>query len=65
VVVEDSAGIAARLDAAMEAAVGAYRDPWQERDVTPGQFRTALPLLDLPRVPVRESLAAAPTQSPR
>jgi nitrite reductase (NADH) large subunit len=46
VVVEDSDGIAADLDAAMAESVAAYRDPWLERQepVTPGQFRTALPL---------------------
>lgn len=55
VVVSDSEGIAARLDAAMQASVEAYRDPWLEGEnpVTPGQFRTALPLIVLPRVPVR------------
>ncbi|MCP2242683.1 nitrite reductase large subunit NirB [Lentzea aerocolonigenes] len=55
VVVSDSEGIAARLDAAMQASVAAYRDPWLEGEnpVTPGQFRTALPLIVLPRVPVR------------
>ena len=55
VVVDDSDGIAARLDDAMRASVAAYRDPWQEGEnpVTSGQFRTALPLVDLPRVPVR------------
>ncbi|MEU8285430.1 nitrite reductase large subunit NirB [Micromonospora sp. NPDC048905] len=56
VVVDDSDGIAARLDAAMAASVAAYRDPWLERrdPVTPGQFRTSLPLAVLPQVPVRE-----------
>jgi nitrite reductase (NADH) large subunit len=46
VVVEDSDGIAADLDAAIATSVAAYRDPWLERrePVTPGQFRTALPL---------------------
>jgi nitrite reductase (NADH) large subunit len=46
---------AARLDAAMEAAVGWYRDPWKEGadPAEPGQFRTALPLVALPQVPVR------------
>jgi nitrite reductase (NADH) large subunit len=46
VVVEDGDGIAADLDAAMAESVAAYRDPWLERQepVTPGQFRTALPL---------------------
>ncbi|MEV1018384.1 nitrite reductase large subunit NirB [Micromonospora sp. NPDC049801] len=54
VVVDDSDGIAARLDATMDAAVAAYRDPWLERrdPVTPGQFRTSLPLAVLPQVPV-------------
>jgi nitrite reductase (NADH) large subunit len=55
VVVDDSDGIAARLDAAVAEAVAAYRDPWQEGadPVTPGQFRPSLPLLELPRVPVQ------------
>jgi nitrite reductase (NADH) large subunit len=52
VVVDDSEGIAARLDAAMQASVDAYRDPWQERDITPGQFRPALP-----QVPAQEQSA--------
>ncbi|MEU8327846.1 nitrite reductase large subunit NirB [Micromonospora sp. NPDC048839] len=58
VVVDDSDGIAARLDAAMAASVAAYRDPWLERrePVTPGQFRTSLPLTVLPQVPVREAV---------
>ncbi|MGW3893210.1 nitrite reductase large subunit NirB [Micromonospora chokoriensis] len=53
VVVDDSDGIAARLDATMDASVAAYRDPWLERrdPVTPGQFRTSLPLAVLPQVP--------------
>jgi nitrite reductase (NADH) large subunit len=53
--VDDVDGIAARLDAAMDATVAAYRDPWKERTepVTPGQFRTSLPLTVLPQVPVR------------
>jgi nitrite reductase (NADH) large subunit len=55
VVVDDADGIAADLDAAMDASVAAYRDPWKERaePVTPGQFRTSLPLVVLPQVPVR------------
>jgi nitrite reductase (NADH) large subunit len=55
IVVDDAEGIAADLDAAMDASVAAYRDPWQERaePVTPGQFRTSLPLTVLPQVPVR------------
>jgi nitrite reductase (NADH) large subunit len=52
-IVDDADGIAAALDAAMDASVAAYRDPWKERDVTPGQFRTSLPLTVLPQVPVR------------
>jgi nitrite reductase (NADH) large subunit len=52
VVVDDSEGIAARLDADMQKAVAAYVDPWNEgaEPVTPGQFRTALPLTALPQV---------------
>ncbi len=55
VILEDSEGIASRLDAAMQASVDAYADPWSERDdpLTPGQFRTSLPLTVLPQVPVR------------
>ncbi|MEU4564197.1 nitrite reductase large subunit NirB [Actinoplanes sp. NPDC023936] len=55
IVVEDSDGIAAALDAAVEEAVQAYKDPWKERaePATPGQFRTSLPLTVLPQVPVR------------
>ncbi|GAA2188356.1 nitrite reductase large subunit NirB [Micromonospora lupini] len=58
VVVDDSDGMAERLDAAMAASVAAYRDPWLERrdPVTPGQFRTSLPLAVLPQVPVREAV---------
>jgi nitrite reductase (NADH) large subunit len=55
VVVDDAEGIAADLDAAMEKSVGAYRDPWLDgrTPVTEGQFRSSLPLLPLPQVPVR------------
>jgi nitrite reductase (NADH) large subunit len=55
VVVDDAEGIAADLDAAMQASVDSYVDPWTERDgpLTPGQFRTSLPLTALPQVPVR------------
>jgi len=40
VVVQDSERIGARLDAAMQASVDAYQDPWQESGspVTAGQF---------------------------
>ena len=56
VIVEDSEGLGAGLDERMEAAVGAYRDPWTEgaEPAGPGQFRTALPLIPLPLVPIRE-----------
>jgi nitrite reductase (NADH) large subunit len=52
VVVDDAEGLAERLDAEMQKAVEAYVDPWQERadPVTPGQFRTSLPLTVLPQV---------------
>jgi nitrite reductase (NADH) large subunit len=55
VVVDDSEGIAADLDRRMQKSVDSYRDPWQEgRDpVEAGQFRTSLPLIALPRVPIR------------
>ena len=55
VVVDDSEGIAERLDAEMQKTVDAYRDPWKEgaNPVTPGQFRSSLPLTVLPQVPVR------------
>jgi nitrite reductase (NADH) large subunit len=55
VVVDDADGIATQLDANMQKSVDAYRDPWQDgRDpVTEGQFRTSLPMLPLPQVPVR------------
>jgi nitrite reductase (NADH) large subunit len=47
VVVDDSEGIAERLDAAMQASIDAYADPWLEgrEPVTPGQFRPSLPLV--------------------
>jgi nitrite reductase (NADH) large subunit len=50
-IVDDADGIAAALDAAMDASVAAYADPWKENAL--GQFRTALPLTVLPQVPVR------------
>jgi nitrite reductase (NADH) large subunit len=55
VVVDDAEGLAAELDAAMARSVAAYRDPWQDgkEPVTEGQFRSSLPLLPLPQVPVR------------
>ncbi|MDQ0674121.1 nitrite reductase (NADH) large subunit [Pseudarthrobacter siccitolerans] len=55
VIVADSEGLAARLDAAMQDSVDSYEDPWTERGdaMTPGQFRTSLPLTVLPQVPVQ------------
>nr|WP_294692882.1 nitrite reductase large subunit NirB [uncultured Friedmanniella sp.] len=53
VVVDDAEGIADRLDAAVQDHADRHVDPWtQGKDpVTPGQFRTALPLEVLPHVP--------------
>ncbi|MDQ2792086.1 MAG: nitrite reductase large subunit NirB, partial [Actinomycetota bacterium] len=55
IVVEDRDGIAGQLDEAMQHSVDSYRDPWQEhrQPATEGQFRDALPLVELPKVPVR------------
>ncbi|WP_432492966.1 nitrite reductase large subunit NirB [Kineococcus auxinigenes] len=56
VLVDDSDGLAAGLDERMKATVDNYRDPWHEEGehpATPGQFRTSLPLVDLPLVPDR------------
>jgi nitrite reductase (NADH) large subunit len=46
VVVEDSDGIAAALDAAMEAATASVRDPWLEREApkTENQFAAPIPV---------------------
>ncbi|WP_460358848.1 nitrite reductase large subunit NirB [Mycobacterium sp. ZZG] len=55
VVVDDAEGLAEGLDARMQKSVDAYRDPWQDgrEPVSAGQFRSSLPLLPLPQVPVR------------
>lgn len=47
IVVEDSDGIAARLDTTIEASIAAYVDPWEEArtPVTANQFRTTLPVI--------------------
>src|SRR6478609_779975 len=47
VVVEDSEGIAERLDQAMQRSVDAYFDPWQEgtTPATPNQFAELLPIV--------------------
>lgn len=48
VVVDDAEGLAERLDAAMQASVDAYVDPWLEAEtpVTPNQFVSALPMVN-------------------
>jgi nitrite reductase (NADH) large subunit len=53
VVVDDSEGIADRLDAAVAEHADRYVDPWTQGadPVTPGQFRPSLPLEVLPQVP--------------
>ncbi|WP_375425167.1 nitrite reductase large subunit NirB [uncultured Friedmanniella sp.] len=53
VVVEDRDGIAARLDAEVQLHADTHVDPWTQgrEPMTPGQFRTALPLEVLPHVP--------------
>jgi nitrite reductase (NADH) large subunit len=53
VVVDDAEGIAERLDAAVRTHAENYVDPWTQGTdpITPGQFRTSLPLEPLPRVP--------------
>jgi nitrite reductase (NADH) large subunit len=47
VVIDDSEGIDAALDAAMQRSVDAYRDPWQEAitPATANQFRMSLPIV--------------------
>ncbi len=56
VLLEDSEGICADLDAGIQQSIDAYTDPWGQdagEPATPGQFRPALPLVELPKVPVR------------
>jgi nitrite reductase (NADH) large subunit len=56
VLLEDSEGIVADLDAGMQRSIDAYVDPWGQdgrSPATPGQFRPSLPLVELPKVPVR------------
>jgi nitrite reductase (NADH) large subunit len=47
VVIDDSEGIASRLDADLQRSVDAYQDPWREAaaPVTPNQFRATLPIV--------------------
>jgi nitrite reductase (NADH) large subunit len=53
--IEDAEGIVPGLEKRMQTSVDGYRDPWQERSAprSPAQFTPSLPLLPLPRVPVR------------
>ncbi|OBB87625.1 nitrite reductase large subunit [Mycobacterium colombiense] len=55
IVVDDSVGLAAELDARMQKSIDSYRDPWSEsrNPVEPNQFRPSLPLIPLPQVPAR------------
>jgi nitrite reductase (NADH) large subunit len=55
VIVDDTEGIAAGLDARMQESIDRYVDPWaaDQTESTPGQFHDALPLVPLPQVPVR------------
>jgi len=53
IVVDDSDGIGAELDASMQKSVDSYRDPWNESRNAPNQFRSSLALIPLPQVPVR------------
>ncbi|MGC5249247.1 nitrite reductase large subunit NirB [Gordonia sp. DT219] len=55
ILVDDRDGLAGRLQEGIDAAVGAYVDPWLDREEpkTNAQFTSALPLLPLPQVPVR------------
>jgi nitrite reductase (NADH) large subunit len=47
IVVDDSEGLAAELDRALEESIAAASDPWLERDApaTPNQFRRCLPVV--------------------
>jgi nitrite reductase (NADH) large subunit len=56
VLLEDSEGIVADLDAGIQRSIDAYTDPWGQdakEPATAGQFRPSLPLIVLPKVPVR------------
>lgn len=56
VLLDDADGIAADLDAGIQRSIDAYTDPWGQdggSPATPGQFRPSLPLIELPKVPVR------------
>ena len=47
VIVEDSEGIAAELDAAIQASIDAYEDPWEEAYTAsrPSEFASLLPVI--------------------
>jgi nitrite reductase (NADH) large subunit len=56
VLLDDADGIVADLDAGIRRSIEAYADPWgldAATPATPGQFRPSLPLIELPKVPVR------------
>jgi nitrite reductase (NADH) large subunit len=55
ILVEDSEGICQRLDQAMQAAIDAYVDPWQEasKPATPAQFTSTLDVVEKVPVPAR------------
>ena len=56
VLLDDADGIVANLDAGIQRSIDAYADPWGQdakEPATPGQFRPSLPLIELPKVPVR------------
>jgi nitrite reductase (NADH) large subunit len=55
IVVDDCDSIGADLDARMQKSVASYRDPWvgDRNPAASTNFRSALPLIPLPQVPVR------------
>jgi nitrite reductase (NADH) large subunit len=56
VLLDDGEGIVADLDSRLQRSIDAYVDPWGQdgrEPATPGQFRPSLPLIALPKVPVR------------
>src|SRR4051794_13518856 len=62
VLLEDSEGIVADLDAGIQRSIDAYTDPWGQdgkQPATPGQFRPSLPLIALPKVPVTSAPKAS------
>jgi nitrite reductase (NADH) large subunit len=56
VLLDDAEGLVAGLDERLQMSIDAYTDPGGQdgaAPATPGQFRPSLPLIDLPKVPVR------------